>query len=338
MTKKVALYDFDPSNGGQVTYYGAGCHMTKAKGVLSSAVKKFFLDTIHDGDPDAVVIDMPGNPTALLTATYGNPAMALASIRSVGYEPVLLHPVCPEDDTSKSLAGALMTYGSEFIHVAFLNHGKEDLDKLAARRGFDVYNGRGVDGKKHAVDENGDFHGSLRARLFKNGGMEVILPALDDDAAELINTIRSPFHVARNYKSLRDLAVKKGMDSDDLRTISNLTHIMVSQAERHIEAMVKLVEERVAEKSEALRKEYEATGEDAEELRLPLKPAFFLYSIKGGEGKSLFGRLLAEYLRHTWAHGKAVAVTKLVNGDAVPFAIPVSKRPEDALAEMTKGA
>jgi len=280
MAKKVAVFDMDPTNGGLVKYIG---ERDPFSGVLPvppmASPSEFFGGSMLDGDPDAVLIDLPGNPLKHMGGdmTLTGLVEIIFGCRDFGYAPIPVYPVTTKAVSSDSLEFALGAFPAGPFGVYFNEYGvpRAHLDAGTAYSAYD----------------------RLRESVQSKGGIEFKLPVLFGSAlSRAVDVLLMPFEVGfpvtvdgRAVSSKEMLAeitewlTSRGVSAGDSRgAYMNLKQFLKS-ALPEIEQFVLHSVERLAESGD--------------------RPVFMPYSDKGGEGKSYMTRLLEVYLRRYWANG-----------------------------------
>lgn len=277
--KKVAVYDMDPTNGGLAKY--SEIKDDAFVGVLAvpplDSPVDFFIGDMLSGDPDAVVLDLPGNPLKSFGSAVSAEifARSLFECRMDDYEPVPVYPMTAKTVSADSLEAALDLFKDGVFGVCFNEFGVPRV-QLDSGRGFVAYE-------------------RLAGRVAERGGIEYSLPAtIGKNLAHAIDGLLMPLELGlpvgadgadRTPRERRDAVMEwlasRGVSSGDGRSIAmNLGYFLegaLSQAEYFVDSV------------------FERIGD--------ARPVFMPYSDKGGEGKSYMARVLKAYLRHYWANG-----------------------------------
>lgn len=278
--KKVAVFDMDPTNGGLVKYIA---DRDRFSGVVPvppmASPSEFFGGSMLDEDPDAVLIDLPGNPLKHMGGdmTLDGLVEIVFGCRDFGYVPIPVYPVTTKAVSSDSLEFALGAFPAGPFGVYFNEYGvaRAHLDAGSAYSSYD----------------------RLKESVLSKGGIEFTLPALYGSAlSRAVDVLLMPFEIgfpiAEDGRSvspkemlaeITEWLTSRGVSAGDSRgAYMNLKQFLRSSLPE-IEAFVLQSVEHL-----------EASGD---------KPVFMPYSDKGGEGKSYMTRLLEVYLRRYWANG-----------------------------------
>lgn len=282
--RKVAVFDMDPTNGGLVKYI---TDRDRFSGVVPvppmASPSEFFGGSMLDGDPDAVLIDLPGNPLKHMGGdmTLDGLVEIVFGCRDFGYVPIPVYPVTTKAVSSDSLDFALMAFPPGTFGVYFNEYGvpRAHLDAGTAYSAYD----------------------RLRDEVSTKGGIEFRLPSLYGSAlSRAVDVQMMPFEVGfpvavdgRAVSSKEMLAeitewlTSRGVSAGDSRGAYLNLKQFLKAALPEIDMFVRMAIEHLA-----------STGD---------KPVFMPYSDKGGEGKSYMTRLLEVYLRRYWANGLCYA-------------------------------
>ena len=112
--KNVAAYDLDPVNGGLIKYAKGQTDpfLGVAMVPVLDSIAEFFTGTMLDNAPDAIVLDLPGNPLHHFGRgmTREDMISILFGPAEFGFIPVPLYPVTPKTVSTDSLAAALASF------------------------------------------------------------------------------------------------------------------------------------------------------------------------------------------------------------------------------------
>lgn len=206
---KVAAFDGDNGTGSGVRILGQRDSsgdllppekQTAIEGVVSynmrkSRAREEFINSIAIEAP-YIIHDQPGGAFDAMTeiADGGKESLTgiLNAIAEERYQPVVIHAIHHEDESTESVARYLdATEGTPTIHVAVLN--MRDAEEMAD---FELWYG-------YKDETTGEIlGGKTRERLLATGGFEVIMPRLAGSAASRIKRYNLTFEQAATDKRL----------------------------------------------------------------------------------------------------------------------------------------
>ena len=277
--KKVALYDLDSSNGGLAKY--SEIKDDAFVGVLAvpplTAPGEFFTGIMLDGEPDAVVVDLPGNPMKTFGAEVSEKVFVQTLFGCVNFDfvPVPVYPITEKSVSTDSLDNALNLFESGPFGVCFNEFGLSAV-LLDSGRGYPSYSRV----EQRVKDRNGiEFSFPEMLKGSSKQAMDVDMKPFE--VGFPVSASGARLSVSQQNAELADWLTPRGYRSAQIRTVYMNEKIFYEAALPQIESFVDRVLERVGD----------------------AKPVFMPYSDKGGEGTSMMTRLLATYLRRYWANG-----------------------------------
>jgi len=279
--KKVAAYDLDPSNGGLIKY--TQVHTDPFLGAVPirsmGSVAEFFVGKMLDGEPDAIVLDLPGNPINHFGKGMTKEEMITMFYASAAFNfmPVPVYPVTQGTLSTDSLQGALASFPEGPFGVC-LNERGVSFRSLEKNEGFSSYS-------------------PLAERVRLLDGQEFRLPGFQGDTMKhAIDNLMMPFEVgfpvsadgrllerAEMHDEISEWLLAQGSSTADVRVVSFTQRAFLKEVLPQLDIFINYVDLKMAQ--------------------IGAKPVFMPYSDKGGEGKSLLIRLLQVYLRRYWANG-----------------------------------
>ena len=279
--KNVAAYDLDPVNGGLIKYAKGQTDPFLGVAMVPEldSIAEFFTGTMLDNAPDAIVLDLPGNPLHHFGRgmTREDMISILFGPAEFGFIPVPLYPVTPKTVSTDSLAAALASFPSGPFGVCLNEYGINPVT-LQQNKGFPNYlpmaeQVRRLDGQEFRLPD-------LQGLTMKDAIDNLMLPF------EVGFPVRADGSSLNGKEMLEELSAwltAHGASSSSCRAAYSGYRLFLEKALPEIEQFVDYVDQKMAV--------------------LGGRPVYMPYSDKGGEGKSYLTRLLTVYLRRYWANG-----------------------------------